>query len=168
MEKNLLSIGWASADISTEGPINLPGQFHMRISTGILDPITATALWISNGKDDVCFLSIDLVTCRGGLTDAPISGSDNILLTAVGNCDNTDAQYNDDHTVQYSKGHGPIEAEVIEAEIVIENKNGDFRVDAIGDSGMQVGSASPENKDGKIIFKTGGNFPSVHYLIQKI
>ena len=70
MEKNLLSIGWASADISTEGPINLPGQFHMRISTGILDPITATALWISDGNDDVCFLSIDLVTCRGGLTDA--------------------------------------------------------------------------------------------------
>ena len=102
------------------------------------------------------------------LSDDPITESDNILLTVVGNCDNTDAKYNDDHTVQYSKGHGPIEAEVIEAEIVIENKNGDFRVDAIGDSGMQVGSASPENKDGKIIFKTGGNFPSVHYLIQKI
>ena len=70
MEKNFLSIGWASTDISTEKPVNLPGQFHMRISTGILDPITATALWISDGNDDVCFLSIDLVTCRGGLTDA--------------------------------------------------------------------------------------------------
>ena len=102
------------------------------------------------------------------LTDAPISGSDNILLTAVGNCDNTDAQYNDDHTVQYSKGHGPIEAEVIEAEIEIENNTGIFRVDAIGDNGMQVGSASPVTENGKIRFTIGGDYPSVHYLIQKL
>lgn len=102
------------------------------------------------------------------LTDAPISESDNILLTAVGNCDNTDAQYNDDHTVQYSKGHGPIEAEVIEAEIEIENNTGIFRVDAIGDSGMQVGSASPVTENGKIRFTIGGDYPSIHYLIQKL
>lgn len=68
-EKKFFSIGWASADVSTDGPINLPGQFHMRISKGVLDPITATALWISDGKDDVCFLSIDLASLRGGLTD---------------------------------------------------------------------------------------------------
>ena len=103
------------------------------------------------------------------LSDAPIAESDNILLTVVGNCDNTDAKYNDDHTVQYSKGHGPVEAEIIEAEIEIENGTGDFRVDAIGDSGMQVGPAdSVVSKDGKISFHTGGLFPSVHYLIQKI
>ena len=40
MKKHILSIGWASADISTEKPINLLGQFYMRISTGVLDPIT--------------------------------------------------------------------------------------------------------------------------------
>ncbi len=102
------------------------------------------------------------------LTDAPIAESDNILLTVVGNCDNTDAQYNDNHTVQYSKGHGPIEAEVIEAEIEIENNQGIFRVDAIGDNGMQVGSANPVTENGKIKFSTGGDFPSIHYLIQKI
>ena len=68
-EKKFFSIGWASADVSTDGPINLPGQFYMRISKGILDPITATALWIGDGKDDACFVSIDLVTLRGGLTD---------------------------------------------------------------------------------------------------
>ena len=65
MDKNALSIGWASADVSTKDPVNLPGQFHVRVSKGILDPATATALWISDGRDDVCFLSIDLVTCRG-------------------------------------------------------------------------------------------------------
>ncbi|MBP5181994.1 MAG: hypothetical protein J6331_03085, partial [Lentisphaeria bacterium] len=65
MDKNALSVGWASADVSTKDPVNLPGQFHVRVSKGILDPATATALWISDGRDDVCFLSIDLVTCRG-------------------------------------------------------------------------------------------------------
>lgn len=70
MKKEYFSIGWASADVSTSGPINIPGQFHMRISQGILDPVTATAMWLSDGKDDVCFLSVDLVTSRGGLTDS--------------------------------------------------------------------------------------------------
>ena len=69
MEKKFFSIGWAAADVSTTDPVNLPGQFYMRISQGVLDPITATALWISDGKDDVCFLSIDLVTPGQGLTD---------------------------------------------------------------------------------------------------
>lgn len=69
MKKDLFSIGWASADVSTQGPINIPGQFHMRISQGVLDPITATALWLSDEKDDVCFVSLDLVTLRGSLTD---------------------------------------------------------------------------------------------------
>ena len=46
MDKNALSIGWASADVSTKDPVNLPGQFHVRVSKGILDPATATALFI--------------------------------------------------------------------------------------------------------------------------
>lgn len=69
MEKQCFSIGWAFADISTTEPISIPGQFYMRFSKGILDPVTATAMWISDGKDDVCFLSIDMVIVCGGLTD---------------------------------------------------------------------------------------------------
>lgn len=69
MKKEYFSIGWASVDVTPNGPINLPGQFHMRIAQGALDPITATALWMGDGKDAVCFVSIDLVTLRGGLQD---------------------------------------------------------------------------------------------------
>lgn len=66
---NELKIGWASRDVSTDGPINIPGQFHMRISQGISDPVTVTALIIDNGADLVAFLSADLVVIRSGLLD---------------------------------------------------------------------------------------------------
>ncbi|HNQ35360.1 MAG TPA: hypothetical protein PKN80_04765 [bacterium] len=66
---NELKIGWAARDISTEKPINIPGQFHMRISEGVMDPLTVSALVIDNGSDLVIFLSADLVVIRSGLLD---------------------------------------------------------------------------------------------------
>lgn len=66
---NEIKIGWASRDVSTKKPINIPGQFHMRISQGIMDPITVTALVIESGSDLVVFLSADLVVIRSGLLD---------------------------------------------------------------------------------------------------
>lgn len=64
---NELRIGWASRDVTTDEPINIPGQFHMRISQGVMDPLTVTALVIDNGADLVVFLSADLVVIRSGL-----------------------------------------------------------------------------------------------------
>ena len=50
---NQIRIGWASRDVSTDKPVNIPGQFHMRISEGVLDPVTVNALvldaWDSRG-----------------------------------------------------------------------------------------------------------------------
>jgi hypothetical protein len=67
--ENRLKIGWASRDVSTTEPVNIPGQFHMRISQGIIDPVTVTALVIDNGADSVIFLSADIVVIRAGLLD---------------------------------------------------------------------------------------------------
>lgn len=66
---NELRIGWAARDISTDKPINIPGQFHMRISEGIMDPLLVSALVIDNGADLVVFVSADLVVIRSGLLD---------------------------------------------------------------------------------------------------
>ena len=66
---NKLLIGWASRDVSTSKPINIPGQFHMRISQGIMDPVTLTTLVVDNGDDCVIFMSLDLVVIRAGLLD---------------------------------------------------------------------------------------------------
>ena len=64
-----IRIGWASRDISTTKPINILGQFHMRISKGILDPLTTTALVMDSGDDQVIFLSADAPVFRAGLQD---------------------------------------------------------------------------------------------------
>ena len=67
--ENQIRFGWGSADISTEAPLNLPGQFHMRSSKGILDPLTVTALAVENNGCTLMLISADLIDCRCGLLD---------------------------------------------------------------------------------------------------
>lgn len=64
---SILKIGWAAADITPSRPVNLQGQFHMRISQGVKDPLTATALALEGGGGAVVFLSVD-----GGFFPAPV------------------------------------------------------------------------------------------------
>ena len=66
---NELTIGWASRDVSTDKPIHIPGQFHVRISQGVFDPVTVAALVIANGSDVVIFLSADVVVFRARMLD---------------------------------------------------------------------------------------------------
>ncbi len=66
---NELKIGWASRDISTDKPVSVPGQFNMRISKGIIDPVTLSVLVVDNGTDCVVFLSADLVVMRNRLLE---------------------------------------------------------------------------------------------------
>ena len=60
-EVDALRIGWASRDVSTDAPVHIPGQFHIRVSQGVLDPITATALVIENAGEALIFVSADFV-----------------------------------------------------------------------------------------------------------
>ena len=64
-----LSIGWASADITPPQPVALCGQFNLRISKRVNDPLTATALAIEardqNGLvDQAVLVSADVVCIR--------------------------------------------------------------------------------------------------------
>jgi hypothetical protein len=58
-----LRIGWASASITPEQTASLAGQFHMRISEGILDPLTATALALASGGSGGAAPGVVLVSC---------------------------------------------------------------------------------------------------------
>ncbi len=65
-----LFVGWASTDITPPKPVALIGQLHKRISTGVLDPITATALAIetrgdSGDKEQAIMVSCDLLFIQG-------------------------------------------------------------------------------------------------------
>ena len=63
-------IGWASADITPMKPVLIAGQFHARMSEGIMDHIMATALAIESVKDGksskAIMISCDLVGISDG------------------------------------------------------------------------------------------------------
>lgn len=59
-----LKIGWGSRDISTERPVDIPGQFYIRVSKGVLDPVTVTALALERNGEAAVFVSADLVGIR--------------------------------------------------------------------------------------------------------
>jgi len=64
-----IKIGWASRDVSSTEPINMSGQFHMRISRGILDPLTVTALVLENNGVITVMVSGDMIDCRSHILD---------------------------------------------------------------------------------------------------
>ncbi len=68
-DEKCLKIGWAHRDVSVDGPIGIPGQFYLRISEGIIDPVTLTVLVVDDGADSVIFVSADMVVIRSYLLD---------------------------------------------------------------------------------------------------
>jgi len=68
MNRNI-NIGWGRRSLVPDRPVAIPGQFHLRISQGTLNPVTASALAIDNGDDAVIFASADIVVLRGGILD---------------------------------------------------------------------------------------------------
>ncbi len=69
MEKQI-KIGWGTRSIVPPRPCFIGGQMYMRVSEGVLDPLTVTAMTIENGDDCVIFATIDIVVCRGGILDS--------------------------------------------------------------------------------------------------
>jgi len=68
-----IRIGWCEKDISTDKAVNIPGQFHMRISTGVMDSLTTTALVLIDVDETAIFLSADCVVIRACLYDEVIA-----------------------------------------------------------------------------------------------
>lgn len=65
----MLTIGWSRKDISTAEPVNIPGQFRVRISKGILDPVLVHCLVLEDDGELAIFLSADLVNGYGVIED---------------------------------------------------------------------------------------------------
>ena len=89
-----VKIGWAKKEVSINEPVSLACQHHLRISTGIHDPLYVTALAVDGGagQDAVIFLSCDVVVLRGGIINDvlklvaekdPSIPTDNIVMNAT-------------------------------------------------------------------------------------
>jgi len=65
-----VGIGWAGADLTPERAVLIAGQFHARVSEGVADAITATALALDGGSDHAVMVSCDFVCIPDALRDA--------------------------------------------------------------------------------------------------
>lgn len=65
----MLKIGWSRRDVSTDKPVNIPGQFHARINEGVRDPIMINVVAVEDENDVAIFVSGDFVSARDGLID---------------------------------------------------------------------------------------------------
>jgi hypothetical protein len=74
-----LLIGWAQTDLTPEKPVALHGQFHVRISEGVEDPITATALALASEDARVVFVSCDLCVISDDLHAAVLERLDGVV-----------------------------------------------------------------------------------------
>lgn len=101
------------------------------------------------------------------LEDEEIEKSGNLLLTAVGRADNTDAQYNEDHTVLEKDGHAPVLIDVIEAEIRMKTNKEKVLVWSVDSDGFLIGIIPSVIEDGWLKFTIGQEFESMYYLIQE-
>ena len=82
---NNINIGWGRRSINPgDKAIAIPGQFHMRVSLGELNPVTVNALAIENGEDSVIFVTADIVSIRYSILDTVIEKLKTIDPTVPG------------------------------------------------------------------------------------
>lgn len=66
-----LEVGWASCDITPPvQPVLITGQFHARVSEGVDDPLSATALVLASAHDQAIFVACDLICVPHEVKDA--------------------------------------------------------------------------------------------------
>ena len=100
------------------------------------------------------------------LTDEPIEKSDNMLLTTVGRSRTRGAQFDGEKLLDF--GTGPIEVEIIDAEISIKTDVPDLRVWSVNSDGYYIGQLDIDrSEEGWIKFHVGPNYPGMYYLIMQ-
>ncbi|WP_339715639.1 hypothetical protein [Cyclobacterium amurskyense] len=69
--ENSLKVGWSTANITPDMPVLVAGQFHARLSEGVMDPVTATILALESGggenAEKTIWISCDLVGISDGM-----------------------------------------------------------------------------------------------------
>jgi len=78
-----LRIGWASRDVTPDRPVLLRGQFHVRVSNEVRDPLTVTALALDTGADHCIMVSMDRVTIPDELRDGVRARLRNMELSGL-------------------------------------------------------------------------------------
>ena len=99
------------------------------------------------------------------LTDDAIEHSDNILLSTIGRSRSRGAQFDGEKLLDF--GTGPIECEVIDAEIELKTSRENLRVWSVNSDGYYIGRIPTTYEDGWLKFHVGPNFTGCYYLIME-
>ena len=76
MKSEKILVGWSSRDVTPDKPVNLCGQFHMRIARTVKDPVTVTALAVSTEGAKGAESSFIWVSCDTvGISDSVLEMS---------------------------------------------------------------------------------------------
>lgn len=67
MIKDYIKIGWSQINITPDRPVFIHGQMYARVSQYVHDPLTATALVLEKGNDQIVLLSADMTGVPDGL-----------------------------------------------------------------------------------------------------
>ena len=97
------------------------------------------------------------------LDQAELVDSGNILLTTVGRARNRGAQFDGEKMIEY--GSGPVEVEVIHADITLRTSKERLEVWAVDSDGFYSGKVESVIEDGVLKFTVGEEFPCMYYLI---
>ncbi len=110
------------------------------------------------------------VIALSSLSDEPLEGSESILLTAVGRCDNAGALYDPGHRKQLDPGHPPVMIEPIRARLRLKTGRPNLKALVISEHGELVTRLPVEYKDGNLSFEIGPqpawNPSTMYYLIK--
>lgn len=99
------------------------------------------------------------------LTDEDIADSDCILMTTVGRSRSRGAQFDGEKLLDF--GTGPIEVEIIDAEIKLKTNVPDLRIWSVNSDGYYIGQLDKTYEDGWLTFHVGPNYPGMYYLIMQ-
>lgn len=156
---------------------------------GTIDTPRTKAVYGELGKNGTIELNGMSVTCSNPFAvvalsslnnDLDLEHTDSMLLTTVGDVNNTDYKANlaPEKWQKYGKtklppmmqtedlGKAPIICEVIEAEIAIKTNRTNMVVWAVSAEGFFIGNVQVKYEDGYMKFNLGKKFNSVYYFIQ--
>ncbi len=74
-------IGWGAKDVTPKGRVSLQGQFHVRLSDAVNDPLSTTALAVEseNSKEQAIIVSLDAI----GVANYVTNGCREVLKKAI-------------------------------------------------------------------------------------
>ena len=134
MKKKIL-IGWGSRDVTPKGKVSLRGQFHVRISEGVNDPLTTTALAIEaeDGSEQAIIVSLDSVFVSDYVKD----GCRKVLAGKTENFDTSKLVINATHTHTAPGQVMSLVASKLPEDVLSDEEYSNFLIEKISEAAIE-------------------------------